>query len=90
MSSSKLIRLGTKTGSSDNWDLRELCQHVIDQIDAGEVIATKGVIVALNTGEDDDEWNFGWFQAGMRMSQCYALMGCAQHSFLNSMGIQDD
>jgi len=62
--------------------------------DALEAIGTQGafkngkkiLILALDEGENQDQYAVSFIQAGMKMSQCVSLCEVAKTIFLNEMG----
>lgn len=45
----------------------------------------KILILAVDQGPDKDQYDLSWYQAGMCMSECIALLRVAENRFLREM-----
>lgn len=62
-------------------------REAISRVENGDNIDrkyTKIIVVMLD--DDNDEYNMGWSQGGMKMSECVTLAKIAEARFLTLMG----
>lgn len=78
-----VISLADKTSDGTKWTPVDALRDMIKDIESGERHATKVLILRL---DDTDEYDVGFTQAGMSMSQCLALLEVAKQVVLEQMG----
>jgi hypothetical protein len=77
------IELSEYTGSSMSWDVEGMLRHAIKQMQSGERVANKAIVIFLD--DIDDGWDIGFTQAQMTHSEMVALMETLKHHLCNEM-----
>ncbi len=82
-----VTNLGKKTGSSLHWSpVQSLEQCKQDHMPGGPLENhNKAITISLET-DADGGYEIAYNQAGMRLSECIALLECAKALLLEQMG----
>ncbi len=83
----KVTNLGEKTGSSLHWSAVQALERVKqDHMPGGPLENHNKVITISLESNGDGEYEVAYCQAGMRLSECIALLECAKALLLEQMG----
>lgn len=84
----KVISMATAANNGKLRTPEQALQSALDDIGKRGAFkdGKKLLIMALDTGEDDDEYSISFVQAGMKMSECLTLCEVGKTLFLDEMG----
>lgn len=83
-----VIRLDVGQNGPSTENVIALLHEAASAIQDAKVNARKGLVLLLD--DSDNSFTVRFFNAGMRMSECVALIECAKMRFLNEMGYLSD
>jgi hypothetical protein len=78
-----LIKLVEKTGNSLHWGVADMLRATAKEVESGERECTKALVLFLD--DKNGEYNVGFTNAGMSMSECIALARIAESVILAMM-----
>jgi len=87
----KIISLANKTDNGMMQTPENALLDALETVRSGEWKGSgKILILSLGEGDNNDEYNVGFIQAGLKMSQCVTLCEASKMRFLSYMGYIPD
>lgn len=85
MSDNKIVEMGEATGRGDLRSVESALRDAISTIGKEGALKAGKKVLILGLDDTDGQFSIGWFQAGMKMSECLALCEAAKTQFLKEM-----
>lgn len=86
MEKDNVVNLGEKSGSAVHWSPIDTLKDAIKSYEDGEFKGKKLLILSLDEGTNDlPNFQIKYLNAGMRCSECIAIMRIAESIFLKEM-----
>jgi hypothetical protein len=86
--SDTVIKLADRSANAAHSTVEDKLEEALHDLRGGQgVIARANKVLIIPLADQDDGYAHGFYQAGMSMSECIALVEIAKTMFLEQMGL---